>query len=52
MLFVLAAAIPLDRPFGQLIAWARTIDNDRQATIEQRRAILNGTFVEPLGAVA
>lgn len=56
--FVLAAAVPLDRPFSHLTAWARI----NPEVIEHRRAVLLGDlgrgkpgapkFAEPIGTTS
>lgn len=50
--FVLAAAVPLDRPFSHLTAWARMAVVDEAELIEHRQALLTNTLVESLAAVA
>lgn len=50
--FVLAAAVPLDRPFSHLTAWARMATVDEVELIEHRRALLTGTLTESLAAAA
>jgi hypothetical protein len=52
LLFVLAAAVPLDRPFAHLVAWVRTVAVEHDEVIEQRRAILLGEHVGLVGVAA
>lgn len=52
LVFILAAAIPIDTPFAHLTAWVRTAAVERDEVIKQRRAVLLGEHVEPIGAAA
>jgi len=50
--FVLAAAVPIDRPFAHLTAWVRTAAVERDEVIEQRRAVLLGDHIEQVRTAA
>lgn len=50
--FVLAAAVPIDKPFAHLTAWVRTAAVEHDEVIQQRRRVLLGDHVEPIGAAA
>jgi hypothetical protein len=50
--FVLAAAVPLDRPFSHLTAWARMATVETSELFEHRQAVLCGDLIEPLAVAA